>query len=340
MTTYARQTGSETELREFVQDGNIVSLRTRNPGNAQFISLERKFNSDDEAERKYVEISSSKKTQADWTFDGGRMPIVLRLNCKNPAAFDEFKIILKLRGGSIAEQRTGSSPSGDIELLVTIPNHQTGALKNELNAEPGLKVLDLGSVQYHHIDFDHLKQLLAEESHDLTLIESEIGIHPLKIDWLRELLAELDGEPHPDPRASQRESQINSPSEAVTLRPYIPRKVKLRINIESTMEDDDDYIATFETDYDHDETVRWFEEQGLMGNGYTLDALIDSICRSELADVYDQLEFSPEADSALVSSRNETAIKRLVVLMKKMLSDPAAIRLALEKADPTALCGP
>ena len=81
-----------------------------------------------------------------------------------------------------------------------------------------------------------------------------------------------------------------------------------------------------------DECEQWFNEQGLEGNGYTILALVDSLCRLDLLDDKGKYEMEAEADNTWVYGRDKAPIDRLVAKFKECASDETGIRRLMENA--------
>jgi len=81
-----------------------------------------------------------------------------------------------------------------------------------------------------------------------------------------------------------------------------------------------------------DETYEWFQEQGLEGNGYTVLALVDSLCRLELGDEAAQIQMEAEADNAWVYGPQKAAIDRLLAKFAQVTQDEAGVKRLIEHA--------
>ena len=82
------------------------------------------------------------------------------------------------------------------------------------------------------------------------------------------------------------------------------------------------------------ETVEFFHDRDLDGNGHTWNGVVDSIARLEMTAEYDKLDWSPEADDLLVLSADSDLLQRLSDLVQQYVSDESKMELALENADP------
>jgi hypothetical protein len=81
-----------------------------------------------------------------------------------------------------------------------------------------------------------------------------------------------------------------------------------------------------------DETYEWFVEQGLEGNGYTILALVDSLCKLELENNAEQYEMEAEADNTWVYSREKHPINRLIEKFGEATKDERGVRRLIENA--------
>jgi hypothetical protein len=84
-----------------------------------------------------------------------------------------------------------------------------------------------------------------------------------------------------------------------------------------------------------DETYEWFQAQGYEdeGNGYTILALVDSLCRLELMEDLGKVEMEAEADNTWVYSREKAPIDRLIAAFEQATADEAGVRRLIENAD-------
>jgi hypothetical protein len=81
-----------------------------------------------------------------------------------------------------------------------------------------------------------------------------------------------------------------------------------------------------------DETYEWFQEQGFEGNGYTILALVDSLCRLELKDDAGKYEMEAEADNTWVYGKEKAPIDRLLAGFAEATKDEAGIRRLIDHA--------
>jgi hypothetical protein len=81
-----------------------------------------------------------------------------------------------------------------------------------------------------------------------------------------------------------------------------------------------------------DETYEWFQEQGFEGNGYTILALVDALCKLELKDDSGKYEMEAEADNTWVYGREKAPIDRLLAKFLEATKDEAGIRRLIENA--------
>ena len=82
----------------------------------------------------------------------------------------------------------------------------------------------------------------------------------------------------------------------------------------------------------NDETCEWFREQGLEGNGYTILALLGSLCELELKDDAGKYQMEAEADNAWVYGREKAPIDRLLASFNQAIADEAGVRRLIENA--------
>jgi len=82
----------------------------------------------------------------------------------------------------------------------------------------------------------------------------------------------------------------------------------------------------------NDETYEWFQEQGLEGNGYTVLALVDALCRLDLGDDAGQYQMEAEADNTWVYSREQAPIERLLAKFREAAQNQAGIQRLIEHA--------
>lgn len=99
----------------------------------------------------------------------------------------------------------------------------------------------------------------------------------------------------------------------------------------SVFEDSTCYGAYIEVG--DDETYEWFQAQGFEGNGYTILALVDSLCKLELQADAGKYEMEAEADNTWVYGREKASIDRLLAAFKQATADGAGIRRLVEHAD-------
>ena len=81
-----------------------------------------------------------------------------------------------------------------------------------------------------------------------------------------------------------------------------------------------------------DETYEWFRALGFEGNGYTILALVDSLCRLELGDDAARVQMEAEADNAWVYGPEKAPIDRLLVTFEQATQDEAGVRRLVEHA--------
>jgi hypothetical protein len=81
-----------------------------------------------------------------------------------------------------------------------------------------------------------------------------------------------------------------------------------------------------------DETFNWFQEQGFEGNGYTLLALVESLCKLTLKDVIDKYEMEAEVDNTWVYSREKQPIDRLIEAFREATNSEDGIKHLIDNA--------
>ena len=82
-----------------------------------------------------------------------------------------------------------------------------------------------------------------------------------------------------------------------------------------------------------DETFEWFRERGFEGNGYTILALVDSLCKLELEEDAGKYEMEAEADNTWVYGREKAPIDRLLAKFEQATADEAGVTRLIENAD-------
>jgi len=83
-----------------------------------------------------------------------------------------------------------------------------------------------------------------------------------------------------------------------------------------------------------EESIEFFNEQGLDGNGHTWGGVVESIIRLEMSDAYDQLSLSPEADDLLVTCDRRVLLEQLSEHVHRYAADESLMARAIENADP------
>ena len=86
-----------------------------------------------------------------------------------------------------------------------------------------------------------------------------------------------------------------------------------------------------------DETYEWFRERGFEGNGYTILALVEALCRLELGDDAGRVQIEAEADNAWVYGPEKAPIDRLLAKFDQLTQAEAGIRRLIEHADDNLL---
>jgi len=105
----------------------------------------------------------------------------------------------------------------------------------------------------------------------------------------------------------------------------------LTVETTSIALDDGHGLLVGSTDPD---TIEFFNDRGLDGNGYTWNGIVDSIARLEMPSEHGKLDWSPEADDLLVLSSDPDLLKRLETLVQQYVGDESMMERALENADP------
>jgi hypothetical protein len=82
-----------------------------------------------------------------------------------------------------------------------------------------------------------------------------------------------------------------------------------------------------------DKTYEWFQEQGFEGNGYTILALVDALCKLELKDDAGKYEMEAEADNTWVYGREKAPIDRLLARFQEVTKDKAGVKMLIENAN-------
>jgi hypothetical protein len=83
-----------------------------------------------------------------------------------------------------------------------------------------------------------------------------------------------------------------------------------------------------------DETYEWFREQGLEGNGCTILALVDSLCKLELKEDTGKYRMEAEAgaENTWVYGREKAPIDRLLVAFDGATKDEASVKRLVANA--------
>jgi hypothetical protein len=81
-----------------------------------------------------------------------------------------------------------------------------------------------------------------------------------------------------------------------------------------------------------DETYEWFREQGFEGNGYTILALVDSLCKLELQEDAGKYHMEAEADNTWVYGTDKTAIDRLLAAFEGATENAAGVKRLIANA--------
>ncbi|MEM1433845.1 MAG: Imm51 family immunity protein [Pseudomonadota bacterium] len=84
--------------------------------------------------------------------------------------------------------------------------------------------------------------------------------------------------------------------------------------------------------FDHrEESLAFFEEQGLQGGGPTWLGLITAALEIESPDTLTSLEFDDESDVLLVSSGSEASLQVVQSYVSLLMSDPAFLDLCIKR---------
>jgi hypothetical protein len=82
----------------------------------------------------------------------------------------------------------------------------------------------------------------------------------------------------------------------------------------------------------NDQTYEWFQEHGFEGNGYTILALVEALCKLELKDDAGKYEMEAEADNTWVYGREKAPIDRLLARFQEVTIDEAGVNRLIEHA--------
>jgi hypothetical protein len=82
-----------------------------------------------------------------------------------------------------------------------------------------------------------------------------------------------------------------------------------------------------------EDTIMRFNEMGYDGNGYTWHGILESISRLVFEGGAEDLSFSPEADSAMVTSPNKDRLETLASEARKAFTDSAYMERVIANAD-------
>jgi hypothetical protein len=82
--------------------------------------------------------------------------------------------------------------------------------------------------------------------------------------------------------------------------------------------------------------VAMFDERGLAGNGYTWEAVVDSLLRLRRPELVDKVSFDSEA-SMLVAIGTRPVLVAVARLVQEVLGDATLLKNALDAADPDRL---
>jgi hypothetical protein len=86
-----------------------------------------------------------------------------------------------------------------------------------------------------------------------------------------------------------------------------------------------------------EETFAFFNDQDLLGDGCTWQAVVDALVRAQMPDEGPQMEFTCEAESLLIMSQDEALLKRVESLVLQAAQSEEAILDAIANADPDLL---
>ncbi|HUT12493.1 MAG TPA: Imm51 family immunity protein [Thermoguttaceae bacterium] len=95
---------------------------------------------------------------------------------------------------------------------------------------------------------------------------------------------------------------------------------------------DDDFALVVSSHAE--ETIEFFNERGLDGNGDTWAGIVESIVRLEMPEMYDRFSLSPEADDLLVTCDDRQLLERLGQCIRRYVADETLMAEAIENGDP------
>jgi hypothetical protein len=87
----------------------------------------------------------------------------------------------------------------------------------------------------------------------------------------------------------------------------------------------------------NDETFHWFQAQGYEGNGYTILALVNALCKSEMPEELNKIEMEAEADNTWVYSREKKLIDDLIEKFVESTRNVDNVKRLLKYANPELL---
>lgn len=82
-----------------------------------------------------------------------------------------------------------------------------------------------------------------------------------------------------------------------------------------------------------EDVISQFQKRGFEGNGYTWQGLVESALRL-VALPGDQVSHSPEADGAMLRSRNRALLEAVADELRRAFAEEAAMEALLRNADP------
>ena len=85
------------------------------------------------------------------------------------------------------------------------------------------------------------------------------------------------------------------------------------------------------------ETISFFNQQGLLGDGCTWGAIVDALLRATMPDKLHKLELNCEAESLLLMSDDQALLQEIGVLLHNTAQNEEAILQAIADADPDML---
>jgi len=107
--------------------------------------------------------------------------------------------------------------------------------------------------------------------------------------------------------------------------------MELEVHLDVTKLDDDFALVVGSH---AEETVEFFNERGLDGNGHTWAGIVESILRLEMPEMYDRFGLSSEADDVLVTCGDRQLLERLGQCIRRYVTDETLMAEAIDSGDP------